>query len=93
MSTAAASSVATVDIPIATDSDIEADETLVLVVDGPTGIEGDLEGTPSGPLVAEILDASERASTLTRQLLAFSRQQTLRPEVVQLPDVDRKSVV
>jgi len=32
----------------------------------------------------EIRDAGERAATLTRQLLAFSRRQTLRPEAVNL---------
>lgn len=51
-------------------------------------LEGDLEGTPSGPLVAEILDASERASTLTRQLLAFSR-----PRALALVDLDINHVV
>jgi PAS domain S-box-containing protein len=51
-------------------------------------LECDLEGTPSGPLVAEILDASERASTLTRQLLAFSR-----PRALALVDLDINHVV
>ncbi len=37
--------------------------------------------------IQQILANSNRAASLTRQLLAFSRQQTLRPEVVQLPDV------
>ncbi len=37
--------------------------------------------------IRQILANSNRAASLTRQLLAFSRQQTLRPEVVQLPDV------
>src|SRR5256885_4389186 len=34
-----------------------------------------------------ICSNSNRAAGLTRQLLAFSRQQTLRPQVLQLPDV------
>jgi two-component system cell cycle sensor histidine kinase/response regulator CckA len=37
--------------------------------------------------IQQIRSNSNRAAGLTRQLLAFSRQQTLRPQVVQLPDV------
>jgi signal transduction histidine kinase/CheY-like chemotaxis protein len=37
--------------------------------------------------VREILDAGERASALTRQLLAFSRRQHLSPRVIDLGDV------
>ena len=37
--------------------------------------------------IQQIKSNSNRAAGLTRQLLAFSRQQTLRPQVVQLPDV------
>lgn len=37
--------------------------------------------------IQQILANSNRAAALTRQLLAFSRQQTLRPEILQLPDV------
>jgi two-component system cell cycle sensor histidine kinase/response regulator CckA len=37
--------------------------------------------------VQQIKANSNRAASLTRQLLAFSRQQTLQPEVIQLPDV------
>jgi two-component system, cell cycle sensor histidine kinase and response regulator CckA len=37
--------------------------------------------------IQQILINSNRAAALTRQLLAFSRQQTLRPQVLQLPDV------
>ncbi|MET0364120.1 MAG: response regulator [Sphingobium sp.] len=37
--------------------------------------------------IQQIKSNSNRAASLTRQLLAFSRQQTLRPQVLQLPDV------
>ena len=37
--------------------------------------------------IQQIRSNSNRAAGLTRQLLAFSRQQTLRPQVLQLPDV------
>ncbi len=37
--------------------------------------------------IQQIKGNSNRAAALTRQLLAFSRQQTLRPQILQLPDV------
>lgn len=37
--------------------------------------------------IQQIKANSNRAASLTRQLLAFSRQQTLRPQVLQLPDI------
>uniref|UniRef100_UPI003593D848 response regulator n=1 Tax=Blastomonas sp. TaxID=1909299 RepID=UPI003593D848 len=37
--------------------------------------------------IQHIRSNSNRAASLTRQLLAFSRQQTLRPQVLQLPDI------
>jgi two-component system, cell cycle sensor histidine kinase and response regulator CckA len=37
---------------------------------------------PSRELIAEVLKAGERAATLTRQLLAFSRKQVLQPQVL-----------
>ena len=37
--------------------------------------------------IHQIRTNSNRAAGLTRQLLAFSRQQTLRPQILQLPDV------
>ena len=37
--------------------------------------------------ILQIQSNSNRAAALTRQLLAFSRQQTLRPQILQLPDV------
>jgi len=59
---------------------------LLTVVTGYAGIVlSDL--TPDSPIradVAEILAASDRAGELTRHLLAFSRQQILRPRVIDL---------
>jgi two-component system cell cycle sensor histidine kinase/response regulator CckA len=49
-----------------------------------------LQGLEPGPLheaMQEVRRASERAAALTRQLLAFSRKQTLVPEVLNLGDV------
>jgi len=37
--------------------------------------------------IQQIKSNSNRAAGLTRQLLAFSRQQTLRPQILQIPDV------
>jgi two-component system, cell cycle sensor histidine kinase and response regulator CckA len=42
------------------------------------------EGTDAFHDAAEIHKAGERAATLTHQLLAFSRRQVLRPQVVRL---------
>ena len=44
-------------------------------------------GDPSKAEIAEIKGASERAATLTSQLLAFGRKQMLHPRIVKLNDV------
>jgi PAS domain S-box-containing protein len=45
------------------------------------------EGTPLRVCVDEVLGAGKRAAALTRQLLAFSRQQVLEPKVLALNEV------
>ena len=44
-------------------------------------------GDPLRSELAEVMEASKRASELTRQLLAFSRQQVLEPKIVDLNQV------
>jgi PAS domain S-box-containing protein len=45
------------------------------------------EGDATRPQLEEILNAADRAATLTRQLLAFSRRQVLAPKVLELNSV------
>jgi PAS domain S-box-containing protein len=47
------------------------------------------EGSELAPHMREILRAGERAATLTRQLLAFSRRQVLAPKILDLNSVIR----
>lgn len=59
-----------------------------------TAIQGHAEfllegggGSPAAEDIREILDNTRRAADLTRQLLAFARQQVLRPRIVDLGEV------
>jgi PAS domain S-box-containing protein len=47
------------------------------------------EGSSASPLLEEIVGSADRAAALTRQLLAFSRKQVLRAEVLDLNDLIR----
>lgn len=52
-------------------------------------MSGEIEG-PSKPLFEEIQKAGERAASLTRQLLAFSRKQIAKPEPLAISDAIRQ---
>ena len=45
------------------------------------------EGTPARPRLEEVIKAGERATALTRQLLAFSRKQVMQPRILDLNSV------
>jgi PAS domain S-box-containing protein len=49
----------------------------------------ELAGTPQAPLVSEIEGATQRASALIKQLLAFSRQQVMVPQRVDVAELVR----
>lgn len=59
---------------------------LLMVINGYSGmvLEQLSDDDPNRRRLAEIQKAGERAATLTRQLLAFSRKQVLQPQVVHL---------
>jgi|SRR5579884_3571477 len=50
-------------------------------------LQGMEESNPLQKSISEIMKASERATALTGQLLAFSRKQVMQPRVLQLTDV------
>jgi PAS domain S-box-containing protein len=56
----------------------------IIIGYGQLALDGLQAGDPLRADIAEIVAAGERSATLTRQLLAFSRKQTLKPEVVDL---------
>ena len=62
---------------------------LLTVINGHCSLllESAAETSPLAAPLAEIRDAGERAAGLTRQLLAFSRRQVLRPTVVNLNSI------
>jgi signal transduction histidine kinase/response regulator of citrate/malate metabolism len=62
---------------------------LLTVITSYAGFAADAlrEGDPLLADIQEVLDAARRASTLTRQLLAFSRKQVMEPEILDLNEV------
>ncbi|MBL8113427.1 MAG: PAS domain S-box protein, partial [Acidobacteria bacterium] len=67
---------------------------LLTVISGFSALAKDQlpEGHPAAGHLDEVLTAAARAASLTQQLLAFSRKQVLRPEVVDLDAVVTESV-
>jgi PAS domain S-box-containing protein len=65
---------------------------LLLVISGYCELLRDslARDSPLQDMVAQIAQASERATQLTRQLLAFSRRQPIQPKVVDVNDVIRR---
>jgi len=61
---------------------------LLTVIEGYTGLLALDRSVPDQPRqqIAEIREAARRAASLTRQLLAFSRQQVLQPRVLSVND-------
>ena len=59
---------------------------LLMVIQGHTSLLGErlAEGSPERRSVEQIQKSSERAASLTRQLLAFSRLQVMQPKVLDL---------
>ena len=60
---------------------------LLTIIKGNCELLFEESGTESDPELEEIRKAAERAASLTRQLLAFSRQQVLDPKVLDLNSV------
>jgi len=63
---------------------------LLTVIKGYSQLLSDeLQGTPAHEKLRQIESAAEKAAALTRQLLAFSRQQVLQPRVINLNNIVR----
>ncbi|MCC6904075.1 MAG: response regulator [Polyangiaceae bacterium] len=62
---------------------------LTLILMASESLKSSLEPGPARDDAAEIVSASKRAAELTRQLLSFSRKQTLQPVVVDANEVVR----
>jgi len=65
---------------------------LLLVISGYCELLRDslASDSPLQDMIAQIAQASERATQLTRQLLAFSRRQSIQPQVIDLNEVIRR---